>query len=87
MWIDGFERAKIAVQKLADHFAEPGIVLRKAGGIDGVAARIRELERQQIDLRVLAAAVDAFDGDEIFRGGRIRRRVDSSGAAACRASV
>jgi len=60
--IDIFERAELAVQKLSDHFAEPGIVLREAGGKDCVATRF-ERERQEFNLRALATAVDAFDGD------------------------
>ena len=36
MWINGFERTKIAIEELADHFAEPGIVLGEAGGIDSM---------------------------------------------------
>ena len=63
MRIDGFERAEFAVEKLADHFAEPGVVLRESGGVDADAG-IVERGRQQIELRALAAAVDAFDGDE-----------------------
>ncbi len=39
--VDGFERAKIAVEELADHFAEPGIVLGEAGGINGMAAGVQ----------------------------------------------
>ena len=66
--IDAFERAEIAVEELADHFAEPGVVLWKAGGKDGVAARL-EAERQEFDLRALATAVDALDGDEFSGSG------------------
>jgi len=62
--IDGFQRAKIAVQKLADHFAEPRIVLGEASGVDVVAARF-ESKCQQFDLGAFAAAIDAFDGDKL----------------------
>jgi hypothetical protein len=68
--VDAFERAEIAIQELADHLTEPGIVLRKAGGIDGVAASL-EGKRQEFDLRALAAAVNAFDGDEFSRSGHL----------------
>ena len=61
--IDAFERAEIAIQELTDHFAEPGIVLGEGGGIDGVAASL-EGKLQEFDLRALATAIDAFDGDE-----------------------
>src|SRR5580692_7354145 len=71
MRIDGFERAELSVQKLADHFAEPGVVLREAGGKDGVAARF-EGQRQEFNLRTLATAVDAFDSDQFSRKGHRR---------------
>ena len=63
-----FKRAEIAVEELTDHSAEPGVVLWKAGGKDGVAVRL-QAERQEFDLRALATAVDAFDGDEFSRNG------------------
>jgi len=63
MRIDAFQRAKFTVQKLADHLAEPGIVLRKAGRINGVALRAQGVS-QEFDLRALAAAIDSLDGDE-----------------------
>ena len=72
--VDGFERAKIAVEELADHFAEPGIVLGETGRIDGMAAGGQGF-LEQIDLRALAAAVDAFDGDEFSRWSHVRRPV------------
>src|SRR5262249_9613010 len=50
--IDGIERTKFAVQETADHAAKPGVVLRKAGRIDGIAAA-GEGFGQQIDLRAL----------------------------------
>ncbi len=63
--VNAFERAEIAIQKLADHLAKPGIVLREAGGIDGVAAFTSGDDSvKQIHLRALAAAIDAFDGNE-----------------------
>jgi hypothetical protein len=62
MRIDAFERAEVTVEELADHFSEPGIVLREARGKDGMAESA-ELGRQEIDLCALAAAIDAFDGD------------------------
>jgi len=66
--VDSFERAEVAIEELADHFAEPGIILREAGGIDGVAASL-EGKRQEFDLRALATAIDAFDGDEFSWNG------------------
>ena len=66
--VDTFERAEIAVEELADHFPEPGVVLRKTGGVDGVATRL-EAERQEFDLRALATAIDALDGDEFSGNG------------------
>jgi hypothetical protein len=77
--VNAFERAEIAVQELADHLAEPGIVLRKAGGIDRVAARL-EGKRQELDLRALATAIDAFDGDEFSGSGHFGLTADSSAA-------
>jgi pyridoxal phosphate enzyme (YggS family) len=68
MRIDAFKRAEFAIEELADHAAEPGIVLRKSGGINRIAAQ-RERLGEQIDLRALAAAVDPFDGDEFSASG------------------
>jgi hypothetical protein len=62
MRIDAFERAELTIKELTDHFAEPGIVLREAGGKNGMAEN-PELFRQELDLRALATAIDAFDGD------------------------
>ncbi len=62
----GFERAKIAVEELADHFAEPGVVLRESGGIDGMAAG-GESFFEQVHLGAFAAAVDSFNGDKFSR--------------------
>ena len=70
--VDGLERAKFAIEELPDHFAEPGIVLRKAGGIDGMAARAKGIG-EQIDLGALAAAIDAFDGDEFSESGHFSK--------------
>jgi hypothetical protein len=65
MRVDGFERAKLAIQKLAHHFAEPGVVLGKSGGIDTVPAFAGGNDSvQQIHLRAFAAAIDSFDGNE-----------------------
>ena len=72
--VNRFERAKVAVQELTDHFAEPGVVLRETGGINGIAGG-DESFLEQIDLRALAAAVDAFDGDEFSRWSHVRRPV------------
>ena len=68
MRVDGFERAEVAVQELADHFAKPGIVLREAGGVDGMAAGAEGVG-QQFHLRALAAAVDAFNSNEFSESG------------------
>ena len=68
MGVHGFERAEITVQELADHFAEPGIILREARGIDRVAASL-ESEREELDLGAFAAAINAFDGDEFSGRG------------------
>src|SRR5437868_14527410 len=64
MRIDGVERAELAIEKLADHFAKPGVVLRESSGVDADAS-ILERAGKQIELRALAAAIDAFDGDEL----------------------
>src|SRR5882724_7632709 len=61
--INGLEGAEFAIEEATDHAAEPRIVLREAGGIDGVSAQVERLG-EQVDLGALAAAVDAFDGDE-----------------------
>ena len=39
VWVNGLERAEIAVQELPDHFSEPGFVVRKPRRIDGHATR------------------------------------------------
>jgi hypothetical protein len=68
--VNRFQRAEIAVQELADHFAEPGIVLRETGGKNGVAGRDQGFFKQ-FDLRAFAAAVNALDGDEFSRRSHV----------------
>jgi PLP dependent protein len=68
MRIDAFKRTEFAIEELANHPAEPRIVLRESGGINGIAAQPERLG-QQLDLRALAAAVDPFDGDEFSARG------------------
>lgn len=63
MRINAFERAELAIEKTADHFAEPGVILRESGGVGGITARGQGLGKQ-IDLRAFSAAVDALDGDD-----------------------
>jgi hypothetical protein len=72
--VNRFESAKIAVQELADHFAEPGIILGESGGINGMAIGDQSF-LQQFDLGALAAAVDALDGYEFSRWRHVRRPV------------
>src|SRR5581483_2764603 len=69
--VHAFQRAEIAVQKLSDHSTEPGIVLRKADGMDRISPR-GEFVFQQPDLRLLAAAVNAFECDQYARFGHSR---------------
>src|SRR5437667_12851464 len=61
--IHAFEGAELAVQKLPDHFAEPGNVLRKARRMDGMALRAQR-GSQEFGLAAVTAAVDSFEGDE-----------------------
>src|SRR5262245_10178252 len=61
-------RPEIAVEKLADHFAKPGFVLRKTGGEDAVAPGFESLG-EKADLSLFAAAVDTFHGDELSASG------------------
>src|SRR6266403_2193125 len=61
--VDGVKRAEISVQELSDHFAEPRAILREPGGKHLMPSRL-EFVRQQAHLRLLAAAVYSFDGDE-----------------------
>jgi pyridoxal phosphate enzyme (YggS family) len=63
VWVDSFQRSQIAIEEAAHHGAEPRLVLREAGGIDGVTAEFQRLG-EQIDLSAFAAAVDPFDGDQ-----------------------
>jgi len=50
---------------LAYHLPEPGIILRKSGGVDAMPAFTGgENVVQQIHLRALPAAVNALDGNE-----------------------
>jgi hypothetical protein len=72
--VNGFEGAKIAVEELSDHFAEPGVVLGETGGVDGVPAGQQSF-LQQIDLRTFTAAVDALDGDEFSWRSHVRKPV------------
>ncbi len=74
MRVNGFQRTKIAIEELADHFAEPGIVLGEAGRIDGMAIGDQGFF-QQLYLCALAAAVDALDGDEFSWRCHVRRPV------------
>ena len=67
MGVDSFKGAEFAIEKLADHFAEPGIVLRESSGVDAAPASLEYL-CEQVELGALAAAVDAFDGDQAATG-------------------
>jgi hypothetical protein len=50
---------------LADHFAEPGIVLRKSSRVNAMTAFASgDSAVQHIHLSALPAAIDAFDGNE-----------------------
>ena len=71
MRVDILERTEIAIQKLADYLAKPGFVLRKASGINRVAASF-ESKSETFDLRALATAIDAFDGDEFSGSGHFQ---------------
>src|SRR5258706_12742245 len=73
MWVHVFERTELAVQELTDHFAEPGTVLRKSGGVDATPASLEGF-CQQVELSALAAAVDALDGDHMAQGLLVFRR-------------
>src|SRR5205823_13158230 len=61
--IDGFQRAKVTIQKLPDHSAKPGFVLRETRRINRMALRAQRVG-QEFDLRALAAAVDSLEGDQ-----------------------
>src|SRR5258708_17798288 len=65
MWIHSFERAQLAIEKLADHFAEPGIVLRKSSRVNAMTAFASgDSAVQHIHLSAFPAAIDTFDGNE-----------------------
>ena len=74
MRVDGFEGAEITVEKLADHFSEPGIVLGKTRRIDRMSPSEQRLF-EEIDLGALAAAVDSFNGDEYSGRSHVRKPV------------
>src|SRR5580765_1353062 len=61
--IEGIQWAKIAIEKLANHFSKHGAVLRESGGQNALAARF-EFGGQQTHLSLLAAAIDALYGDQ-----------------------
>src|SRR6267154_1248234 len=63
--VHSFERAQFTVEKLAYHFAEPGIVLRKSSRVNAVPAFAGGDDAvQHIHLSAFPAAIDAFDGNE-----------------------
>src|SRR5215467_1369278 len=68
VWIDRVDGAEIAVQELADHLAEPGIVLRESGREHAVPSGLESL-RKKANLGLFAAAVYAFDGDQLSASG------------------
>lgn len=74
MRVDGFEGPEVAIEELADHFAEPGVVLRKADGIHGVALS-DERFFEKAGLGAFAAAIDSFEGDEFSARRHIGRPV------------
>ena len=57
------QRAQLAIEKLAHHLAEPGIVLREASRKNGVPAFGQHFFEQG-DLSPLPAAINPFHGDE-----------------------
>lgn len=61
--IESLQRAEVAVQKFANHSAEPRIVLRKTGSVDGETGG-GESVFEKFRLSMLPAAIDAFNGDE-----------------------
>ena len=65
--IDVIERTKFAIEELADHLAEPRIVVGKSGGLNRNAACGQGFV-EQVELGALAAPVDAFNNDEFARG-------------------
>ncbi len=65
--VDRIQRAKVTVEELANHSAEPGVVMGKTRRVDLQAARGQGFFKQ-VELGALAAPVDAFDSDEFARG-------------------
>jgi hypothetical protein len=65
--IDRIQRAKVTVEELPNHAAEPGVVMGKTRRVDLQAARGQSFFKQ-VELGALAAPVDAFDSDEFARG-------------------
>ena len=53
--------------------------MREAGGIGGVAARLKS-ECQEFDLGALATAINAFDGDEFSKSGHFQSDTGSVAA-------
>ena len=74
VWVDGLESTEVAVEELADHSAEPIVVLRKTGGVNGLAGG-DEGFFEEFNLGTFAAAVDTFDGDEFSGCSHICRPV------------
>jgi hypothetical protein len=72
--IDLIERAKFAIEELADHLAEPRIVVGKASGVN-LSAACGQGFLEQVELGALAAPVDAFQSNEFARGcGHVGRQ-------------
>src|SRR5690242_2456429 len=61
--IDAFQRPQLTVQELPNHFAEPGIVLRKGRRKNGMSS-LAQRRAQQLHLRALPAAIDSLNGDQ-----------------------
>ena len=59
---------EVTIEELASHLAEPGAVLREAGGEDAMASGLESL-RKQANLSLFTAAVYAFDGDKLSASG------------------
>jgi len=72
--VNGFEGAEITVEELADHFAEPGIILGKTCRIDRMPASDQRLF-EQVDLSAFSATVDSFNGDEYAGRSHVRKPV------------
>ena len=72
--IDRIERAEFAIEELADHLAEPRIVVGKTGRVNLSAACAQGFV-EQVELGALAAPVDAFESNEFARGcGHVERQ-------------